>query len=218
MKMHTHSHANTVEPATRGNVIRWAYAYDTAVKVLSFNRDRAFRDKTISLATIEQGQTVLDVGCGTGELTLRAKAAAGPSGMVFGIDPAPEMIDVAQRKVARKHVDVKFQVGVIEALDFPDQTFDVVLSSLMMHHLPDDLKREGLREIYRILKPGGHLLIVDMKRREQSLHHMALSHLMHLKARGGIEDLMPLVQSIGFSKFDKGDLRFMGLGYLQAWR
>lgn len=216
MKTHTHSHANA--PITRGSVIRWASSYDTLVKVLTFNRDRPFREKTIALATIQQGQTVLDVGCGTGELTLRAKASAGQAGKVYGIDPAQEMITVAQRKVARKNIDVKFQVGVIEALDFPDQTFDVVLSSLMMHHLPDDLKRDGLREIYRVLKPGGHMLIVDMKRREQSLHHMTIAHLMHTKARGGIEDLEPLVQSAGFTRIDMGDLRFMGLGSLLAWR
>jgi ubiquinone/menaquinone biosynthesis C-methylase UbiE len=218
MKTHTHAHANINAPATRGKTIRWAYAYDTVVKLLSFNRDRALRDKTVALAAIEQGQTVLDVGCGTGELTLRAKAYAGQSGKVYGIDPAPEMIDFALRKVAKAGVDVKFQVGVIEALDFPDQTFDVVLSSLMMHHLPDDLKRDGLREIYRVLKPDGHVLIVDMKRREESLHHMALSHLMHIGARGGIEDLMPLLQSTGFTHLDIGDLRSMGLGYLKGQR
>ena len=66
------------------------------------------------------------------------KALAGAEGIVSGIDDAPEMI-VVRAKAARLGVAVNYQVGLLEALAFPDHTFDVVLSSLMMHHLPDDL-------------------------------------------------------------------------------
>ena len=68
---------------------------------------------------------------------------------------------------------IEFQIGVIERLPFPDQTFDVVLSTLMMHHLPDPLKRQGLSEIARVLKPGGRLVIADFthKRNERAVLH-----------------------------------------------
>src|SRR4051794_23260046 len=114
-------------PATSGHTIRWAYAYDFIVRVLTLNRESALREETLRLAGIERGATVLDVGCGTGSLTLRAKALAGSEGQVYGIDAAPEMIATAQRKAQRRGAQgaqVTFQVGVIEALDFADGTFD----------------------------------------------------------------------------------------------
>ena len=84
-------------------------------------------------------------------MTLLAKTRT-KNGKVYGIDPAPEMIAVARKKAARKRLDIDFRVGVIEALPFPDASIDVVTSSLMMHHLPEDLKVRGLAEIYRVLE------------------------------------------------------------------
>jgi demethylmenaquinone methyltransferase/2-methoxy-6-polyprenyl-1,4-benzoquinol methylase/phosphoethanolamine N-methyltransferase len=92
---------------------------------------------------------VLDVGCGTGALTLLAKKHTGSAGQVCGLDASPEMIEVARHKATRAHADVDFRVGVVEQLPYPDGSFDVVLSSLMMHHLPADLKPKALAEIRR---------------------------------------------------------------------
>ncbi len=77
---------------------------------------------------------MLDVGCGTGTLALEAQKHVGAMGHVAGIDPGIQQIARARSKAARCHVPTDFQVGVIEHLPFPDQTFDVVLSTLMMHH------------------------------------------------------------------------------------
>lgn len=148
---------------TKGRTIPWASFYDTVVWLLSRGKGQALREATVKLAQIKPGERVLDVGCGTGDLTMAAKALADSTGEVYGTDASPEMIDLARRKVTRAGIDVTFQVDLIEKITFPDNQFDVVLSSLMMHHLPDDLKREGLAEIYRVLKPGGRLLIVDIE-------------------------------------------------------
>ena len=192
-------------PKTRGLTIPWASFYDTAVWLLSLGKGQAIRKVTVELAQIKLGDRVLDVGCGTGDLTMAAKALAGPGGEVFGTDASPEMIDLARRKAARAGVDVTFQIDLIENITFPDNQFDVVLSSLMMHHLPDDLKREGLAEIYRVLKPGGRLLIVDMESSSSGSVGQRFSDLMiqlhggHTAMQNNVKKLIPLVEAAGFA-------------------
>jgi ubiquinone/menaquinone biosynthesis C-methylase UbiE len=203
-------------PSTRGNVIHWARFYDASARLLLLGSDKRLRRATVELARIAPGAQALEVGCGTGEVSLMAKAAAGPEGTVVGIDPAPEMIAVAREKAARAGRAIDFQVGVIEALAFPDARFDVVLSSLMMHHLPDDLKREGLAEIARVLKPGGRLLIVDIKRPTSHLGRVLLHMSMHGALRVGVQDLPELLREAGFSQVQTGDMRFRMLGWVSG--
>src|ERR1700752_2332894 len=92
-----HSH----RPATRGRLIRSAHSYDTVVSVLTLGRRARLRRATVALGRIQPGASVLEVGCGTGDVALAARAQAGASGAVYGIDPAPEMIAVARRKALK---------------------------------------------------------------------------------------------------------------------
>src|SRR6266516_3289931 len=139
-------------PQTKGRIITWAWLYDYVVGFLLFGREQTMRCMTIDLAKLRAGESVLDVGCGTGALTRLARERVGEFGMVYGIDAAPQMITVARRKAAKRNLAIDFQVGLIEQLAFSDNSFDVVLSSLMMHHLPDELKRQGLTAIALGLK------------------------------------------------------------------
>ena len=84
--------------------------------------------------------------------------------MVQGIDAAPAMVAVARREAEKYGNRAQFQVAAIEALPFDMGCFDVVLSSLMLHHLPPEAKRQGLREVCRVLKDGGRLIVVDVDR------------------------------------------------------
>src|SRR5919199_5676774 len=152
-KMH---HKTTGAPQTAGRGLHGARWYDLFGTVISFGRDKAIREKLVELAAPAPGEKVLDVGCGTGTLALALKARVG-TGEVHGIDASPEMIAVAKEKAAKAGSDIIFQVALIEAIPFPAATFDLVTSSLMLHHLPDDLKRRGLAEIRRVLKPRGGL-------------------------------------------------------------
>ena len=131
-------------------------------RFLFLGREHQFRERTVGLTAIMRGHTVLDVGCGTGNLTMAAKIRAGSDSEVYGIDAAPEMIQKAEQKTVEKQLNISYQVGLIEDIPFPDKKFDVVFSSLMLHHLPKDLKQKGIAEISRVLKPGGRFVAVDV--------------------------------------------------------
>lgn len=157
---------------------------------------------TLELAGLIPGEIVLDVGCGTGSLAISAKEQVGRKGEVHGIDASPEMIDVAHRKAGKSSKDIDFQVGLIENIKFPDDRFDVVLSSLMMHHLPgEDLKRRGLAEINRVLKPGGRLLIVDLEPPKKGILKHIMNHILgHHMMSTDIRQLPAIVESVGFTE------------------
>ena len=191
-------------------------------------REQALRRMTVDLARLQPGESVLDVGCGTGALTRLAKARVGETGRVCGVDAAPQMIAVACRKAARHNLAIDFQVGLIEQLAFSDNSFDVVLSSLMMHHLPGELKRQGLAEIARVLKPGGRLLVLDMQSRQSESNqgrikrhvqkrgsHAFLAQLLHAgKGLEGMQDLPRLMTEAGFSQIEVGGTRYRSLGFV----
>jgi ubiquinone/menaquinone biosynthesis C-methylase UbiE len=165
---------------------------------------------------VGEGGGVLDVGCGTGTLTLLARQQVGLTGEVVGIDASLEMIAAARRKAAARQVSVDFRQAAIEALPFPDHTFDVVLSSLMMHHLPNDVKRRGLLEIQRVLRPGGRLLIVDMMRPTSRLGRWLLVLLFHGALRQGLEDLGAFLTESGFSSVEVGATRLPVVGFARG--
>lgn len=216
--MHNHSYTPALEAAseTKGNVIRWATWYDGLVNLLTIGQAGALREQAVALADLANGESVLEVGCGTGEIALRARKQVGASGSAAGIDPSPEMINVARSKALDEHLNIEYRVGVIEALPYPDNSFDAVFSSLMMHHLPDELKRTGLQEVYRVLKPQGRLVIVDMKRPTGGWSAVMLVVTMHGGLKQGVQDLEPLLQEFRFTQIEAGDLKLPMIGFLRA--
>ena len=216
MAHHFHSHSVEGPAQTQGRLIRWAPYYDLAVNITTLGQAPRLRKITVDQALIHPGDSVLDVGCGTGGVTLPAKIRA-KQGNVYGIDPSPEMIAVARKKAAHKGLEIDFRVGVIEALPFPDSSLDVVTSSLMMHHLPEDLKVRGLAEIYRVLKPGGRLLIADFLRPTGSfLNHLFIAFTRHHGLRKGIEDLQSLLNNAGFENVSLLDKKVLVIGFLRV--
>ena len=148
-------------PTTTGRVLHWAALFDLVVWFLTHGRPGAFHEKMAGMAHLVPGEAVLDVGCGTGSLAMVAKRQVGASGRVFGIDASPEMIARATSKAARAGIEVRFQQALAEALPFPDAQFDVVLSTLMLHHLPRKVRQHCVGDIRRVVKPTGRVLVVD---------------------------------------------------------
>ena len=113
------------------------------------------------LGPIGPGEAVLDLGCGAGLDAMVAAQLVGPTGRVVGIDLSPEMLAVASAALAETpYTWVSFRQGEVEALPFPDTSFDVVLSNGVLNLVPD--KPRAVREIYRVLRPGGHLQACDI--------------------------------------------------------
>jgi ubiquinone/menaquinone biosynthesis C-methylase UbiE len=192
---------------TRGLVMNWGWRYDLLVwgtDLLLRGSVRQLRRQAIALAQLQPGERVLDVGCGTGTLALLAQERVGETGRVAGIDPGPRQIARARAKAARCRLPIAFSQGVIEQLPFADHSFDVVLSTLMMHHLPDDLKRRGLTEIARVLTPEGRLVVVDFKHGAERGGQPAQLGAGAL----GIEDLPALLAEAGFAQIESGEIRF----------
>jgi ubiquinone/menaquinone biosynthesis C-methylase UbiE len=203
---------------TSGHVLNWyGPVYDFVANVMTLGRLPRMREEILSLAGIRSGDQMLDVGCGTGSLAILAAKRVDGGGRVCGIDPAPRMIAAAMGKAARQNVMVDFRPGAIEALPFPDQSFDLVVSSFMLHHLPDDVKRKGFTEVRRVLRPGGRFLAVDLQLHRFSVHNV-IARLFgsHPERHVGIMDLWPLLEEAGFRDTRSGPTSFRSVSFVEA--
>ena len=216
------SKSKSASKETKGLILNGGWRYDLMgwfVDTFVFRSQwRELRRKTADLANLQAGEQVLDVGCGAGTLAMEIARRVGREGRVAGIDPSTEQIARARSKAARHNVPVDFQIGVIEQLPFPDQTFDVVLSTLMMHHLPAPLKRQGLAEIARVLKPGGRLIIADFKPKKERRGQAARFHA----GGSNMPDLAAMISDAGFESLETEEMRpvrfsaFPGAGFIRA--
>jgi demethylmenaquinone methyltransferase/2-methoxy-6-polyprenyl-1,4-benzoquinol methylase/phosphoethanolamine N-methyltransferase len=193
-----HPHPAGGAPETAVATIRWARRYDAVTWLMSFGRIGAIRKDIVRIAAPRPGEKVLDVGCGTGTLAIMMKRYAGGDLDVTGIDAATEMIDVARRKAEKEAQDIRFEAAAIEELPFPEAHFDLVTSTLMLHHLPDDVKQAGLREVRRVLKPGGRFLIVDLATGGGGIAGHLLSVFAHKHSQSSATEVHELLREAGF--------------------
>jgi ubiquinone/menaquinone biosynthesis C-methylase UbiE len=136
------------------------YRLNALVTTVAFGgrRGRVYR-RIVALSGTGPGDRVLDVGCSSGYLVRFLAAAAGPSGSVTGLDPSEAAIAHARR---RAPAGASFTVGVAQDLAaFADGAFDVVTCTLALHHVPARQRQAAFREMYRVTRPGGRLLVAD---------------------------------------------------------
>lgn len=123
-----------------------------------------FYSLAAKLAGIKEDDKVLDIGCGTGTLVLMLKKQVGNNGFVAGIEVSSGMLQQAKIKSDKENLHIDFKIASIEKIPFPDDFFDVVTSTWVIHQLSLPLKKKGLKEIIRVLKAGGYFLLVDLHR------------------------------------------------------
>lgn len=199
-----------------GHMAGWAPFYDVIAAVLFLGSERRLRETTADLARLQPGEAVLDIGCGTGTLTLVAKRRV-ESGRVAGVDAAPDMVETARRKAERAGLAIDFQVGLMQSLPFPDRSFDVVLSSLMLHHVPAEIRPQGFTELRRVLKPGGRLVAVDFRPPAHGgKRHLVQMLLGRRMVEINLAEHIPLLQRAGFEQIETGPSAHWAAGYLSA--
>lgn len=132
--------------------------YDRVIRRTT--REALFKRRLLEQASLEPGQRVLDLGCGTGTLAIMAKDQH-PDAELVGLDADPEMLEQAGEKAAKAGVGVQFDQGLSDRLPYKDQSFDQILSTLFFHHLTGEDKRRTAEECARVLKPGGELHVAD---------------------------------------------------------
>lgn len=160
-------------------------------------------DQLIAQAALFEGVRVLDVGAGTGNVTIRA-ARAVKSADVTALDPDPRALERGRRKAAGRP-GIRFEHGYAQQLPFADSTFDRVLSSMMLHHLDREVKAAALAEAFRVLKSGGEMHIVDI------VHG-------HGRFRTGAGEIPELMRLSGFDCAVTGSRRLRFVGPVQYYR
>lgn len=132
--------------------------FDRVLNLLGYGK--AFKRLVLELAEIKDGEKILDVGCGSGTLLIEAKTKY-PNADCMGIDPDKKILQLAERKLEQAGVKARLVQGFAQELPFPPASLDVAISTLIFHHLSTPVKRETVKEIYRILKDEGRFLLAD---------------------------------------------------------
>jgi SAM-dependent methyltransferase len=144
-------------------------------------REGTFKRRVLERVVLAEGERVLDLACGTGTLALAA-ARSVPGLRVTGVDGDPAILERARAKAGG---GVTFDQGLSTELPYEDETFDVVLSTLFFHHLSDQAKLDSAKEVRRVLRPAGRVVIGDVGRPQDRLMRVAV--LLTVQALDGFD-------------------------------
>ncbi|HEV2088600.1 MAG TPA: class I SAM-dependent methyltransferase [Cryptosporangiaceae bacterium] len=133
-----------------------------ALVTLFFGGRRGRLNRALAKASrARAGDRVLDIGCGPGRFAQVLADTVGAGGAVVGVAPSPPMVEYATRHAGRL-ANCRFEPGVAQLLHLPDAAFDVVIATFVMHHVPAEHRTAAMSHMFRVLRPGGRLLIADM--------------------------------------------------------
>ena len=169
-------------------------------------REETFKRRLIQRANIQPHQRALDLGCGTGTLTVMLKQSA-PEAHIAGVDGDEEVLAIAKTKAKHARVDVTWDYGLAYDLPYPDNSFDVVVSSLVIHHLTSADKVRAFQEVRRILRPDGWFHILDFGRPFSPLTRIQGAIMKNLEEAadnfGG--RILPMLKEAGFDSASEAE-------------
>jgi ubiquinone/menaquinone biosynthesis C-methylase UbiE len=183
---------------------------EIVTQIAFLGRRRRVYARIVALSGARPPDNVLDVGCGGGYLARLLARAVAPGGRVTGIDPAARAVSYASRRAPG---NCSFAVGTAQDLGFPDGSFDVVTSTLAVHHIPTEARAAAFGEMYRLIRPGGSLLVADFRASGRRLSLHPGGNAMRHASFGRLDEL---AMAAGFQVEARGDLPL--LRYVRAVR
>ncbi|HEY4690717.1 MAG TPA: methyltransferase domain-containing protein [Anaerolineae bacterium] len=182
-------------------------------------REETFKRRLIAQADIQPGQRVLDLGCGTATLTILIKQVH-PDSEVVGVDADVKVLDIGRAKASKAGVDITLDHGMAFQLPYPDRSFDRVLSSLVLHHLTTENKRRTLSEVFRVLRPGGELHVVDFGKPHKAWGRLVapLIHRLERAADNVTGRLPAIFREAGFDQVEEMGWHVTAFGSLSFYR
>ncbi len=203
--------------------VKWV---DLLEDCMSFGQRRNILAATLAASGIGAGDNLLDIGCGTGELVVAAASIIADGGRArrghaMGVDATPGMIELARRRADLQGIIARFEVAVAESLPLPDGVIDGVTSSFFFHHLPSAVKCQALAEMWRVLAPGGRLVITDYGRPQNLLGHIAsfpmcFNYHEHVRGQlGGELEAIIAAAGIGTPRVERSFLGYINVMTLE---
>lgn len=169
--------------------------YDPLTRLLGVDAARA---DLIAQASLQPGQRALEIGCGTGSLAVQLERLH-PRVEVVGLDPDAKALARARRKAERAGVTIRLEQGYADQLPFESGSFDAVFSSLMLHHLDDEQQQAALREVHRVLRPGGTFHLLDFAGAERPRGFLARLLHSHEQVASGTR-VLDRIRAAGFGE------------------